>query len=266
MHTIPFSIVTVFNEPALNMRGNPCAVVLLEDAWTDPLMQEVAADLNQPATTFLWKADSPDSYHVRWFAPDEEIALCGHGTLAAVAWLSEQFGVKGTITLQHRSGQVSGRRISARDCSMVFPSVPVDKELPVPALLPEALGIPVIAYYSTSNKDIVIVENEQELKRMKPDFAKLRQLKTFGYLVTALGDEVDYVNRTLIPHVQQLEDHATGSAHAVLAPFWSDRLNKNMFVAHQLSPRGGKFTCELKDTNTHMTGQFQVLAQGTLNR
>jgi PhzF family phenazine biosynthesis protein len=265
MSTTPFSIITVFNDQALSLRGNPCAVVLLDEPWTDEQMQRTAADLNQPATSFIWKADEARNYYVRWFAPDEEILLCGHGTLATVAFLSDRLQAQEQIVLQHRTGMVSGKRLSDTECRMTLNSLAVTKEIPVPPLLPEALGIPVVAYYTTPNKNLVVVESEKDLRNMKPDFAKLRQSETFGYIVTALGEEADFVSRTLIPHVQQLEDHATGSSHAVLAPFWADRMNKSKFLAYQLSPRGGKFTCEIKkESFTQMTGQFKILAQGTL--
>ena len=66
---------------------------------------------------------------------------------------------------------------------------------------------------------------------MTPDFQKLRTMEMFGYIVTApsSSEEIDFVSRTIIPHVQQLEDPATGSSHAALVPFWANKLNKNNF-------------------------------------
>src|SRR5690606_34856883 len=131
-------------------------------------------------------------------------------------------------------------------------------------ILKEALGIPVLARFKTGNKDIVLTESESHVKNMRPDFAKLRQLETFGYAVTAPGDKVDFVSRTFVPHVQQLEDPATGSSHAVLVPFWSRRLGKNTLVAHQLSKRGGKFLCEVNGDEVSLSGGFEVIAEGKL--
>src|SRR5690606_9076094 len=126
-------------------------------------------------------------------------------------------------------------------CSIEMEKIPVISEEPVPDLLPQALGIALKGYFVTSNKHIVLAEREVDIHKMKPDFSLLRTSKTFGYAVTAPGEKVDFVSRTLVPHVQQLEDHATGSSHAALVPFWSKRLNKDRLIAHQLSPRGGKF-------------------------
>ncbi len=97
---------------------------------------------------------------------------------------------------------------------------------------------------------------------MRPDFAKLRESEIFGYAVTAPGDQVDFVSRTIVPHVQQLEDHATGSSHAALTPFWAERLNKNQMQALQLSRRGGRFVCSLEGDQVTLEGKFSVLARG----
>ena len=263
MANFPFSIICVFNSQPYSFRGNTAAVVLMEKPWSEARMQELAADFNQPATTFLWPAGDRDQFHVRWFAPDAEIDLCGHGSLAAIAFLSENQGLD-SITLLYGHGSLQGKRLSGESCSITLDIIPVISQEAIPERLAEALGIPVSAYFTTNNKDIVLVKNEQDLKSMKPDFAQLRKTETFGYAVTAPGDMVDFVSRTLVPHVQQLEDHATGSSHAALAPFWAERLNKSILSAHQLSPRGGRFICEVTQDQVHLMGDFEVMAEGRL--
>lgn len=261
---IPFFLIEVFNEPAFHFKGNTTAVLWLEQPLEDEKMQEIAADFNQPATTFLWPASAPNAFHVRWFAPDAEIGLCGHGSLAAVIFLSTYGPANGAITLIYRDGEIQGKMNSPVTCFMVLDAIPVISEEVIPDVLKEGLSIPVTAYFTTHNKQIVLVENEDNLKEMQPDFAKLRESETFGYIVTAPGNEVDFVSRTLVPHVQQLEDHATGSSHAALAPFWGQRLQKDRMIAHQLSRRGGKFICELEDGKVRLNGSFSILAKGKL--
>lgn len=260
----PFFLIEVFNEPALRYKGNTAAVVWLEQAMDDKKMQSVAADFNQPATTFLWPSSRINAFHVRWFAPDEEIGLCGHGSLAAVVFLSMHLAVEDKITLIYREGQIQGEMIAPNTCAIQVRAIPVVSEETIPDVLQAGLGIPVKAYFVTANKHIVLVESENELKDMQPDFAKLRASETFGYAVTAPGNEVDFVSRTLVPHVQQLEDPATGSSHAALAPFWGQRLGKKHMIAHQLSKRGGKFICDLENDHVKLSGSFSVLAKGEL--
>ncbi len=260
----PFFLLEVFNEPSLRFKGNTAAVVWLTHPWKEDTMQAVAADFNQPATTFLWPSSRINAFQVRWFAPDGEIGLCGHGSLAAIVFLSSFQDMQGAITLIYRDGQIQGAMHAENTASISLDPIPVVAEEKVPETLPEALGVPVKGYFSTDNKHIVLVENEEVLQKMQPDFARLRTLPTFGYAVTAPGDTVDFVSRTLVPHVQQLEDHATGSSHAALAPFWGKRLEKDRMVAHQLSRRGGKFICTLEKDQVKLSGTFALLAKGEL--
>lgn len=265
MKDAPFTLIAVFNDLDNNFKGNTAAVVLLKSPLPDSKMQELAADFNQPATTFLWPASEENVFHVRWFAPDGEIDLCGHGSLAAFAFLSDHLKHNDILTLLYRQGQIKGKREKEGICEMYIEAIPVLAEQNVPELLPKALGIPVKAYYETSGKQIVLADNEQSIRNMLPDFALLRQLKIFSYAVTAPGDQVDFVSRTLVPHVKQLEDPATGSSHAALVPFWSHRLKKENMVAHQLSPRGGKFVCSVGGNEVALKGNYSIIGEGKLS-
>jgi predicted PhzF superfamily epimerase YddE/YHI9 len=264
MQTAPFSLIAVFGSPEINFYGNTASVVFLENPLSDKKMQEIAAGFNQPATTYLWKGEKENQFNVRWFAPDEEIGLCGHGSLAAIAFLSEKYDAKFDIDLVFRHGMLAGRRIDKHSCLLSLKPIPVVSEETPSEFLAEALGTPVLGHYKTENKDIILTGNEEDVKKMQPDFVKLRQLETFGYAVTAPGNQVDFVSRTLVPHVQQLEDPATGSSHAALVPFWSQRLGKTKMIAHQLSKSGGKFICELLSDTVTLTGNFKVIATGKL--
>ena len=226
-------------------------------------MQRIAADLNQPATTFIARAGNNKHYLVRWFAPDAEIGLCGHGTLAAIAHLGSN--AEEIIHLLAGNNELSGTKLQKREACMTLESIPNNGSTATPEGLEEALGVDIAGYYPTSNKDIVLINSEESLITMKPDFQALRKIKVFGYAVTAPGNNVDFVSRTLVPHVQQLEDHATGSSHAALAPFWSERLNKNDLIAIQHSPLGGFFHCAVAGDSTTLSGSFRIIATGELD-
>lgn len=258
--TLPYELIAVFDAPELNFRGNISAVIPLEKALDTKDMQRIAEDLNQPATTFVWQ-DQDNSWHVRWFAPDAEIGLCGHGSLAAIAFLTKSSSP--TVSLHYKSGRITGNMKSDGMYAMDIAPIYSEPMKPDP-IVAEGLGKVVKAYYKNDNKHLVILENEEAVKTMKPDFSKLRESEVFGYVVTAPGDKVDFVSRTLVPHVRQLEDHATGSSHAVLTPFWSKRLNKHNMEAYQLSPRGGKFLCSINSDNATLIGHATRIATGKL--
>ena len=53
------------------------------------------------------------------------------------------------------------------------------------------------------------------------------------------------VSRVFVPGGGVDEDSVTGSAHAVLTTFWTRRLGRSSFTAHQASARGGDLTCRI---------------------
>lgn len=256
-----FSIITVFHNQSLNFRGNNAAVIYLESAPREEYMSQWAADFNQPATTFIWP-EKEGHYQVRWFAPDSEIGLCGHGSLAVAAFLKD-FKDEEKAVLHYREGHLKVGFEKGAYFLWINPIEVIDHS-PAPAGLEDALGLKVKDYFTTSNKDLVLVESEEALKKMKPNFAALAQLEPFGYTITAPGKEVDFVSRTLVPKVQQLEDHATGSSHAILTPFWSERLMKTEMSALQLSPRGGAFHCGFHMNQVLLKGEALILGRGEI--
>ncbi|MEJ2004209.1 MAG: PhzF family phenazine biosynthesis protein [Cyclobacteriaceae bacterium] len=257
-----FAIYAVFNKEKMGLFGNTAAVVYSENLPSESVMQRLASDLNQPATTFIAPAGNDKHYLVRWFAPDAEIGLCGHGTMAAIAHLGQ--ATNDEIHLLAGDHELSGRILPNSKAEMKLESIPNSGKTEIPDGLEEALGVAIEAYYPTSNKDIVVLKSEDDLIQMKPDFQALRNIKVFGYAVTAAGHTVDFVSRTLVPHVQQLEDHATGSSHAALAPFWAERLSKTSLTAIQHSPRGGYFKCSVSENQTILSGSFNIIATGKL--
>lgn len=254
-----FRIAAVFINNKLGFKGNPAAVIETTDELPTFEMQQIAAVIDLPATSFLSPTSLPDTYNIRWFAPDEEIGLCGHGAAAAAAYLGQKFPQIATFTLQFGDGKMGVKYEAPNTVSLIMDPIPVIKEVSIPKAISEGLGIPLLAMYETGNKHIILAESESAIRKMEPDFEILRQSEIFGYAVTAPGDQVDFVSRTLVPHVQQLEDHATGSSHAMLAPFWSARLRKNSMTAHQLSPRGGAFKIKMEENKLILSGNFEWL-------
>lgn len=261
----PYILISVFTDAKKGLAGNISAVTEVPEMPPTDVMQRIARDLHQPATTFLTPPDNEGVREVRWFAPDAEIGLCGHGTAAAVAYLAEKSG-PGSFAFRAGDHILSGKSAPLqRSFEISLDAIPVISELPVPDALTDGLGIEVKAHFSTGNKNIVLVESAEALRDMKPKFHILRTIDYFGYAVTAPGaGDCDFVSRTLVPHVGQLEDHATGSSHAALVPFWAEKTGKHHLTARQMSPRGGLFSCEMKDDIVSLRGEYQVLAEGVV--
>lgn len=255
----------VFCDLENSLYGNTSMVVLLNAPIPNDIMQQWASDLCQPATTFLFPLEETRQFGVRWFAPDAEIGVCGHGAAAAIAFLADHFNSGDAFDLHFKSGKLSGMKTQEETIQLSLSAFGVIEELPISPDLKEGLGIPIIKHFKTANKNIVLVSSEEDVKRMTPNFEQLRKDGHFGYIVTAPGNEVDFVSRTLVPHVGQLEDPATGSSHATLTPYWSDVLDKQKMEALQLSARGGKFTCELKGDECLLSGKYNLLLQGEVS-
>jgi len=87
-NTISLYVVDAFTSRPF--QGNPAVVCLLESAADPAWMQQVAAEMNLSETAFLYPIEN--GWHLRWFTPVLEVALCGHATLASAFTLWE-FGV-----------------------------------------------------------------------------------------------------------------------------------------------------------------------------
>ncbi len=254
-----FAIISAFSEEKLKYLGNNAAIVYRDEVLSKQAMAKIAKEFQQPATTFLFP-HKEGQYQVFWFAPDGEIDLCGHGSLAAASFLNNLRSESKAI-LHYEGGHLKIGHDGESHYIWIEPIEVIDHRK-ASSGLEEALGEKVHDYFTTSNKHIVVLESERSVAEMKPDFAALAKLDPFGYAVTAPGEEVDFVSRTLVPKVQQLEDHATGSSHAVLTPFWSERLMKDKMRARQLSPRKGAFHCEMHMNKVLLKGETRLVASG----
>ncbi len=262
----PFKIVNAFSKLSQGLRGNPSSVILLDKPIDEQYMQRIGKDLHQPATTFLWPSEEKNIFHVKWFAPDAQINLCGHGSLAAIAFLFEHPIINhrnGEIVLKANEYEITGWKTIENEFAIKLKAIKSEITDEVPENLEEALGQKIIEYRISENKNIVVLENEEAVATMEPDFDLLRNIDVFGYAVTANATEIDFVSRTLVPHVQQLEDHATGSSHALLVPYWSEKLNKSTLTAKQLSPRGGFFKTRYESNFVTLIGETYNSVEGT---
>ena len=222
----PFFQVDAFADRPLT--GNPAGVMPLDRWLPDDVMQAIAAENNLAETAFTVPSESEDAdYDLRWFTPAVEVPLCGHATLAAGHILVHsdrvRFSTKsGILTVTKRKHLLELDLPAAK---------PVRTEDPA---LCAALGLsPRPAWLTTpefNDSAIVPLESEAEVRAVKPDFAKLKTIQRMA-IVTAPGDEQDIASRVFVPYAGIDEDPVTGSAHAALVPYWSDRLGRSEFSA-----------------------------------
>ena len=111
---------------------------------------------------------------------------------------------------------------------------------------------------------IAVVDNENLLRNLKPDLIEISKLKARGLIVTAQGNNVDFVSRFFAPQSGINEDPVTGSAHTSLLPLWSKKLGKNRLSATQLSKRVGQLECEYKNDRCLIGGKTKLYLTGKI--
>lgn len=238
--------------------GNPAAVVLLDQWLPEPVMQAIAGENNLAETAFL--VHEPAGWRIRWFTPACEVDLCGHATLASAFVLFERDPLLPRIAFQSRSGPLAVDREGER-LVLDFPSRPPAAMAPVPGLS-EALGARVREVWKA--RDLVaVLDDEATVRGLKPDLAALAGMDDFAVVVTAPGEEADFVSRFFGPRVGVPEDPVTGSAHSTLVPFWASRLGRTKLRALQVSPRGGELHCELRGDRVAIGGRAVKVLEGT---
>ncbi|MGI5918727.1 MAG: PhzF family phenazine biosynthesis protein [Christensenellales bacterium] len=243
--------------------GNPAGVCLLENWPEAAVMQSIAMENNLSETAFLVR-ESSGAYGLRWFTPETEIDLCGHATLAsAFVLMNEVQAVSGSVEFHTKSGTLTVSQ-SGDVFTMDFPSrPPVPCE--VPPRLEQALGASILEAHASRDL-LVLLENEDAVRNLRPDFSLLKQLKdVFAVIVTARGTDCDFVSRFFAPGIGVPEDPVTGSSHSTLIPFWRARLGKKQMIARQLSARGGTLMCEYCGDRVKIGGTAVCYLRGEIN-
>ena len=260
------------------LEGNPAAIVPL-DSWLDAgLMQRIAAENNVAETAFFVKTGA-SRYDLRWFAPEREVDLCGHATLAS-AWVL--FNLIDTslneVRFMTRSGELAVKRAEGGNV-MSLPSAPSEPFTPH-AGFADALGrslksvAPKELFLSAKGgagaKALIAVwETPAQVKALDP-IASLcdvgMQVGAGSILATAPGGGAPYdmVSRFFAPYFGVPEDPVTGSAHCALTPFWARRLGKKTLKARQASPRGGDLLCTDDGERTVIQGNCALYLTGEI--
>ena len=239
--------------------GNPAAVMPLEAWLPDATLQSIALENALSETAFIVREG--DGFRIRWFTPACEVDLCGHATLAsAFVLFTELEPGRREVTFQSASGPLAVRR--AGDLlALDFPSRPPSVLEPVPGLA-EALGAEPLELWKA--RDILaLLGSEDQVRALRPDMSKLSEIDAFAVIVTAPGDEADFVSRFFAPRKGVPEDPVTGSAHTTLTPFWAKRLGKSSLRALQVSQRGGELFCEDRGDRVAIAGRAVKVLEGT---
>ena len=242
--------------------GNPACVVPLDYWLDDNTLLQIAKENAVAETAFFTKKD--DHFHLRWFTPDIEMDLCGHATLAtAHCILYELRYNKNKVVFESMSGRLEVERVE-NDYQMILPAWPA-KKTKLPESISNSLNINPLEVYK-SRDYLLIFKNQSEIENITINRSIFDQININpgGVIMSAEGDDCDFVSRFFTPQATILEDPVTGSAHCSLTPYWSEKLGKINLKAQQLSSRGGSLSCELKKNQVRINGEAITYLKGEI--
>ena len=144
-----------------------------------------------------------------------------------------------------------------------FPSDDIHPAEPPDGLL-ESLNVKPLETYAGKTDFMVILDSQRAVELIDPDFGLMKKSGGRGVVVTAKGDEVDFVSRFFAPQVGVDEDPVTGSAHTTLTPYWSKHLGKSDLTALQLSKRKGRLWCRFLGERIEITGNAITYLTGQI--
>ena len=240
--------------------GNPAAVCPL-DAWLpDETLQAIAAENNLSETAFF--VPNGTGYHLRWFTPALEVDLCGHATLASAYVIARHInpGME-KVLFESASGPLVVTR-RGDTFTLDFPArapEPFDDR----GAAAEALGM-APQEVRKNVKLMVVLASEAEVRAAEPNLERVKHLPSDGMIITAPGEDCDFVSRYFAPHAGIPEDPVTGSAHCLLTPYWAERLGKTVMEARQISARGGSLTVEHRGERVLLTGKGALYLEGRI--
>lgn len=232
--------------------GNPAGVRLVE---TLPTIEEhqalLTSDITYPDITMVYiKAITERHFAIRWFNRNNAIQRCGHGTLAAAAYIHDYRNNSDNSKIHYQfSSDKETLEVSANEnrYSITFPIADLHTS--------QALSIPNqkkindhACSMSQTQEDngylIIEFSNSEQVKLFECNQNFIEYIGQRALIITAksylLNSDITF--RYFAPQYGQIEDSATGSAGSVLWPFWKKRLgttHKSILRCAQLSKAGG---------------------------
>jgi PhzF family phenazine biosynthesis protein len=242
--------------------GNPAAVCILNRWIDDSLMQNIAEENNLSETAFVVKKKA--NFEIRWFTPKIEVELCGHATLASAHVLFEYYDYKhNEVTFISPYSGILNVKKDKEYLTLDFPVEQFHKTFPPPKLIKGLRKKPIETYRGKTDY-MVIYSTQEDIENLNPDFQFLSEIEARGIIVTARGNDVDFVSRFFAPKCGVNEDPVTGSAHTILIPYWSQILNKQELIAIQLSKRRGFLKCQIENDRVKISGKVATYLVGKI--
>ena len=273
-------------------KGNPAGVCLAfrdvsSSANLDRFFQQIATEMNISETAFITKANQSPSnsrYFLQWFTPTNEVDLCGHATLSTAHILFEQLlsnsSVEELVFETKRAGELKVKKFDNQGrLQMDFPMgdpqpIQLDdrilKEIKSKLnLTQDILDLQLCKRTKKLLLQVTSIDETIKPQQSLTDIIFESSVHPFvrGIILTSKSTSTfDFTSRYFAPWNGILEDPVTGSAHTVLAVYWSRILKKTILHGYQQSARGGDVECELDEANQRalLRGYAVTVLKGAL--
>ena len=260
MTSLPYFHVDAFADRPFS--GNQAAVMPL-DAWLDDAVLQAIGEENAFAETAFIVPDATGEadYELRWFTPTVEVRMCGHATLASGHVVLSQNPDIDRVTFRTRKVGILEVRRDGEGYAVALPTIPSEPMDFADAA--KAIGGSPIAILGNPDQYYLLrYASADEIWALKPDMKALAPLGNDLFVATAPGEGTDIISRVFVPGAGINEDAVTGSAHALLAPYWAAELERDSFTAYQASARGGYLGCRLEGDTVWLSGKCVTVVEG----
>ena len=260
MTDLPYYHVDAFAERPFT--GNQAAVMPLTHWLDDAVLQAIGEENNFAETAFyLPDQTGAADYELRWFTPEVEIRLCGHATLASGHIVLSENPALDRVTFRTRKAGILEVRREGDGYAVALPAIPTEA-VDNPEMMQAMGGNPLSMRSNADSYNMFVYATAAEILALKPDMKALATLGDDSFTATARGEDTDIVSRVFVPGAGVDEDSVTGSAHAVLTPYWAAELGRDNFTAYQASARGGYLGCHLDGERVWLSGHCFTVVKG----
>jgi len=223
-------------------KGNPAGVVVNADGLNDYQMQQIARELNNSETAFLFPPDSADCDGViRYFTPNTEVPICGHATIAAmyakaieekldscILRFKTKVGILPFEIIKKEADYQILMTQGSFELSETFNSVLSQKMITALGLEKSDLDqtCPIQVASTGHSKVMIGIKNREKLNNLSPNYDDLihlsKEINCNGYFVfTFDSDDKDILTygRMFAPAIGINEDPVTGNANGPLGGY-----------------------------------------------
>jgi len=288
-HQQAYTVIDAFTSTPL--RGNPAAVIVLQEPLADETMQLIAREFNLSETAYLVRLPEKDggpetrTYSLRWMTPTMEVKICGHATLASskALFFGEAEDAKMLLFETRWSGTLKATKCEDGRVQLDFPAgetttLSGTEEQEIHLQLTESLGNEVKILYTgvghgASYDDFLLVDIDDNVNLATLDvtIGPLAQIKPYSIILVTqkAGPDEHFRSRVFGPRVGIDEDPVTGSAHCLLGPYWAKKIGMKsgeVLKAKQVSKREGEVEVIWYQEKAicYLRGNAAVVRRGTL--